>query len=207
MNFETNVFINCPFDSEYRSLLKPLLFTILYLDLEPLISETESSGYIRINEIRKLISHSKYSIHDISRSEPLTPGDLPRFNMSYEMGLDIGCQYFGSRKLKSKQCLILDKEKYRYQKTLSDISGQDIKDHNNDPQRLISKVREWFVKILGQHLPGATTIWNTYTEFIADLTVNLADEGFNEKEIDELPYSNFILIARLWIENYKVAFS
>jgi len=29
-DFDKNVFINCPFDQEYLSLLRPLLFTILY---------------------------------------------------------------------------------------------------------------------------------------------------------------------------------
>src|SRR6266404_2208861 len=29
--FSKNVFINCPFDSEYNSLLRPILFTIIYL--------------------------------------------------------------------------------------------------------------------------------------------------------------------------------
>ena len=28
--YESNVFINCPFDKEYYALLRPLLFTIIY---------------------------------------------------------------------------------------------------------------------------------------------------------------------------------
>ncbi len=31
-DFEKGVFINCPFDDEYRSLLRPLLFTIIYVE-------------------------------------------------------------------------------------------------------------------------------------------------------------------------------
>ena len=38
MAFEDNVFVNCPFDAADKSLLKPLLFTILHLGLEPRIS-------------------------------------------------------------------------------------------------------------------------------------------------------------------------
>jgi len=30
-SYEWNVFINCPFDKEYFPLLRPLLFTIIYL--------------------------------------------------------------------------------------------------------------------------------------------------------------------------------
>ncbi len=29
--FDQNVFVNCPFDDEYLPLLRPLLFTIIYL--------------------------------------------------------------------------------------------------------------------------------------------------------------------------------
>ncbi len=32
---EKNVFINCPFDPEYYPLLRPLLFTIVYLGFNP----------------------------------------------------------------------------------------------------------------------------------------------------------------------------
>ena len=38
MAFEDDVFVNCPFDADYKSLLKPLLFTILHLGLQPRIS-------------------------------------------------------------------------------------------------------------------------------------------------------------------------
>jgi hypothetical protein len=79
-----NVFINCPFDNKYFPLLKPLLFTIIYLDLVPKISETSDSGQIRLNKIKELMSESKYSIHDLSRMEPLKENDFPRFNMPFE---------------------------------------------------------------------------------------------------------------------------
>jgi len=203
MSFEQNVFINCPFDEDYRLLLKPLLFSILYIGLEPKISETTSSGNVRVEEIKKLIASSKYSIHDISRNEPLNPGDMPRFNMPFELGLDIGCQSFGTERLKKKKCLILDKERYRYLSFVSDIGGQDIKDHNNDPQRLIAKVREWFATVLNTHLASPTVIWENYTEFITDLNEQLTSEGFNTEEINDLPFSNFILLAKPWIENHN----
>ncbi len=47
-NFHKNVFINCPFDSECYSLLRPLLFTIAYLGFNPRIAiETSDSGETR----------------------------------------------------------------------------------------------------------------------------------------------------------------
>ena len=103
MPFEKNVFINCPFDADFVVLLRALLFTILYFDFEPKLSQTKSSSDIRINQIKKYIGESKYSIHDLSRSRPLQENDLPRFNMPYELGLDIGCAEWGKGKYKNKR--------------------------------------------------------------------------------------------------------
>lgn len=126
MPFETNIFINCPFDNDYKVLLRPLLFASLYFGLDPQICQTRSSATIRISQIKNHIKASKFSIHDLSRSKPMKKNELPRFNMPYELGLDIGCSEFGIKKFKEKKILILETDRYHYQKVLSDISGQDI---------------------------------------------------------------------------------
>lgn len=38
MGFESNVFINCPFDDEYKPLLRALLFSVIDLGFEPRIA-------------------------------------------------------------------------------------------------------------------------------------------------------------------------
>ena len=63
-------------------------------------------------------------IHDISRIERDTVNNLPRFNMPFELGLFLGARRFGTRPQRDKQCLVLEAERYRYQKYLSDIAGQ-----------------------------------------------------------------------------------
>jgi hypothetical protein len=68
MTFEKNVFVNCPFDEAYLSLLRPILFVILDLGLTPRIAlESLNSGKARIEKIIRLIEESKYAIHDLSR--------------------------------------------------------------------------------------------------------------------------------------------
>ncbi len=63
--YESNVFINCPFDKEYHALLRPLLFTIIYLGYNPRIaSERSDSAENRVDKICELIRDSNYSIHD-----------------------------------------------------------------------------------------------------------------------------------------------
>ena len=67
-DFSKNVFINCSFDSKYTKLLRPILFTIIYLGYNPRIaSERSDSGEARFTKICKLVSESKFSIHEISR--------------------------------------------------------------------------------------------------------------------------------------------
>jgi hypothetical protein len=174
MPFESNVFINCPFDNDYKLLLRPLLFTVLYLGYKPRLSQTQSSSDIRINQIKSFIRDSKFGIHDLSRCKPLKVGDLPRFNMPYELGLDIGCLEFGSRKLKTKKILILETERFHYQKVLSDIAGQDIENHNDDPRTLILKVRNWFTfQRARKSYPSPTEIWVAFNQFSADMNDEL----------------------------------
>ncbi|HTM67184.1 MAG TPA: hypothetical protein VL093_12730 [Flavipsychrobacter sp.] len=204
MPFETNVFINCPFDDDYTILIRPLLFTVVYLDFEPKISQTISSSNIRINQIKGFIRESRFSIHDLSRSRPLKKNELPRFNMPYELGLDIGCAEFGSKKFRQKKTLILETEKYHYQKVISDISGQDIESHSDDPATLIQKIRNWFSSVDdSRKYPSPSSIWIAYTQFYEDITKTLLSEGFTSPEIEKMTNSDFIKFAKDWIKRFK----
>jgi len=111
-DYEKNVFINCPFDDEYLSLLRPILFTIIYLGFIPRISlESFDSGKPRFNKICELIEQSKYSIHDLSRIKARKKGEYFRLNMPFELGLDIGCRIFQKEKYSDKKHLIPRKRK------------------------------------------------------------------------------------------------
>lgn len=51
MSFEGQVFINCPFDEDYKKLLRPLVFEIIYLGFVPKLSQTISSSAIRVDTL------------------------------------------------------------------------------------------------------------------------------------------------------------
>lgn len=203
MAFDSNVFINCPFDNEFRPLLKALVFELIYLGFTPKLSQTISSSSIRINEIKKLITDCKFSIHDLSRSKAMAAGELPRFNMPYELGLDIGAHEYGTAKLKRKRILILETERYQYQKVISDIAGQDIENHNNDPKTLVTKVRNWFsANFPNKTIVGQSEIWIAYNQFIDDLESNLSPK-YSKKEIADMPMGDIIKFARIWVKNFN----
>ncbi len=87
-NFDNSIFLNVPFDIEYRKLLRPMLFTCIYCGLEPHLSDLTDSGQIRVQGIIDLLKGCKYSIHDLSRIKSKKEGELARFNMPFELGLD-----------------------------------------------------------------------------------------------------------------------
>ncbi len=57
MSFEKNIFINCPFDNNYKPILKALVFGITYLGYIPKLSETIDSAETRIAGIQNLIGN------------------------------------------------------------------------------------------------------------------------------------------------------
>ena len=141
-DFDHNVFINCPFDTEYDSLLRPLLFTIAYLGFNPRIAkEVSDSAEIRIEKICNLVKKSKYSVHDLSRLKATKTGEFYRLNMPFELGIDYGARRFASGSLQGKRFLILEERPHDYKRALSDISGLDIKDHGNDPIKIVRAIR------------------------------------------------------------------
>jgi hypothetical protein len=202
MSFEKNVFINCPFDSQYVPLLRALVFTCLYLDFSPRLAQTKSSSNIRIDQIKKHIKMCKFGIHDLSRSKALSLGELPRFNMPFELGLDVGASEFGASKLKSKRILVLDTERYHYQKVLSDIAGQDISSHEDNPKVLVKRVRDWFSNNSNQKITPYSQIWIAYNQFTDDLSNTLLAH-FELEEIQEMSIGDFIKFAKDWITKFK----
>ena len=164
--FAKNVFINCPFDKDYEPLLHSAMFTVVFLGLTPqLASLSADSGSNRLDEIRKLISISKYSIHDLSLAKAEKKGDIFRMNMPFELGLDDGCRNFGNAKFKSKCFLVLEKERYIAKKALSDLAGCDFQNHDGDFQNVIRIVRNWLYNVAGTSDDGAKKIQNGYSDF------------------------------------------
>jgi len=198
--YDRSVFINCPFDNEFRPLAQALVFSILRLGLQPRIAtERSDSGEARVQKIRELIQASRFSIHDLSRMEPLGPQDLPRFNMPFELGLDLGCRYCGGYRYKTKSCLILEREQFRYQKVLSDIAGNDIRAHENDPECLVREVRNWFFVTLGGPLPAASRLWEDFNSFRLHLKNSLVRLAFSDRDVLALEMAEYIEFVKGWL--------
>lgn len=201
--FEKNVFINCPFDDEYyTSLLRPLLFIIIYLGFNPRIaSERSDSGELRINKICELIQISKFSIHDLSRIKATKRNEFYRLNMPFELGIEYGCRLFGSDHLRGKRCLILERAKYDYMRALSDLSGVDIKSHDNDPAKVVRAIHDWFVETVGlRNIDSPTQIWYRFNDFASDFYTQRESEGFSNEDLNMMPLPQYIDFMKEWVK-------
>lgn len=199
--FDFNVFINCPFDESYYPLLRPLLFTIIYLGFTPRIAlERSDSGENRIDKISDLLASSKYSIHDLSRLKARHAKEFYRMNMPFELGLDYGARRFGSAQMGSKRFLILERERYDFMKALSDLSGVDIKNHKNEPDEVVRAVRDWFVETVRvRGVDSPTSIWYKFTDFTSDFYDARTADGFEDKDLNMMPVPEYMGFMHDWI--------
>jgi len=195
--YGVNVFINCPFDSAYRPLFEAIVFAVHDAGFRPKCArERLDSSEVRLQKIVTMIRESRFSIHDLSRTELDSSSALPRFNMPLELGIDLGCKAF-SRRHKDKSFLIFDSEKYRFQSYISDISGQDIHQHSNDPGIAVARVRDWLRTESDRNgIPGGTAIYNRYVTFRHDLPVIC---GMLRLDIDDLSFVDFSYTIAFWL--------
>lgn len=200
MAFDDNVFVNCPFDRGYFPLLRPLLFTILYLGLKPRIAlETIDSGEARLEKIVRLIRESRYSVHDLSRLKAELAGEFYRLNMPFEMGIDFGCRTFGRGPLRSKRTLVLEADPHRYRTAVSDLSGCDIEAHEDTPLQVVVAVRKWLKNTCGRNAPGPAKIWGDFNDFMASNYDELKAEGFSDADIEGLAIPELIERIENWL--------
>lgn len=201
--FEKNVFVNCPFDDDYRQLLIAIIYTVKYFGYSPRLSlERADSGESRIEKILGLIEESKFGIHDLSRIISSGKNEHYRMNMPFELGIDYGCKKLKGGIWDSKKILILEKEKYRFQKAISDLSGSDIKNHDDEVIKVIGAVRDWFVTEELERGDSGNKVWSDFNEFQAYLYDEVVEKD-GHKSPDEVPIPEIIHHMSNWFSKEK----
>lgn len=193
--FDINVFINCPFDDPYNPLFLAIVFTVTVLGFRPRCSK-EVNNDERLDKIIGIICDCKYGIHDISRIERTRMPDgtlLPRFNMPFELGIDVGLKAWGKTnkhpKLMQKHLLILEAQDHRYQIYISDLKGRDVESHKNTVADVIGKVRHFLneAEKRDRPLPPSALVYKEYCKFRRRFT-------------DELSFKDYCFVAAKWAE-------
>lgn len=202
--FETSVFINCPFDKDYEPILQAILFSIVYVGFNPRIAtEDGNAAMLRLDKIRSLIEESKYSIHDLSRCQAKKRGEHFRLNMPFELGIDYGCrQYFGQQR-DQKKILILEEQSYRYLAAISDLAGCDIQSHSGRFDIAVRKVRNWLVNEANVAADGSSRIVASYFDFQEWHYERQLAAGFSEDDILDYPTGELLTAMKLWVTEGK----
>ena len=199
--YSQNVFINCPIDDQYNPLFQAIVFTIHRLGLRPRCSrEVYDSGGSRLEKIMDIMADCKYGIHDISRTQ--STGNLPRFNMPLELGIDLGFRRAGGSVYQSKRHLIMDTAKYRYMKFISDLNGRDPIAHRNQQKRVVINVRNWLTTEAGlNRQPSGKIVFREFRIFKARLPKICRVSGTHA---DDMPFSEYSWIVADFLKNLKV---
>jgi hypothetical protein len=195
-HYGRSVFINVPFDRPYRKLFDALIFSVHSCGfLSRCALEAGDSSQIRLEKLYGIIGECGYGIHDLSRTTLDSANRLPRFNMPLELGIFLGAKRYGDDGQRRKSCLILDRDRYRYQIYCSDIAGQDVRAHGNRVEDAIVAVRDWlrsesYAKI---RLPGGRSIVDRYVHFRRELPQMCYEEDLDIRRLGFLDYRMLVV--------------
>ncbi|MDP8982032.1 MAG: hypothetical protein M3O35_15730 [Acidobacteriota bacterium] len=169
-NYHRSVFINCPFDEEYAPLMRAIVFAVVDCGFVPRCAlESADASEIRIQKIYRVIGGCGLGVHDLSRTQLDTHTHLPRFNMPLELGIFLGAKFIGEGDQRQKACLVFDEKPYRYKMYLSDVAGQDIEWHGNNPRTVVCRLRDWLASVAPDRLPSGSIVWDHYETFQGEL--------------------------------------
>jgi len=196
--YQDSVFLNVPFDTTYARLFDALVFAVHDCGFVARSAlEIDDSGQARVQKILDIIEQSKYGIHDISRAGIDRQTGLARFNMPLELGFFLGAMRYGTNKHRQKRCLVLDRERYRYRNFCSDIAGQDIRAHANNPRDAIRAIRDWLsTHRAAVQMPGGKAMFDRYERFRAQLKVQAK---YLQLEVDELTFGDYTKLVVGWL--------
>lgn len=126
-----SVFLNIPFDASYERLFVALISSLVAIGRTPrCVLEVPERGDGRLDRIFRLIRSCSVSVHDLSRV-----GVPVRFNMPFELGIA-----FALRRIDGHEFVLLEAERHRLQRTLSDLNGIDPGIHNATCAGIVSCV-------------------------------------------------------------------
>jgi hypothetical protein len=168
--------------------------------------EEDDASELRLTKILRMIEECRLGIHDLSRTELAPRTRLPRFNMPFELGLFLAAKRFGRNEHDRKVCLVFEKQRHTCEIFISDIRGQDVAAHQNDPRTMVRRVRDWLATnsrsyFRQGHFPGGHAIWNDYQMFQRGFRNQCRRHKLKE---GELTFGDYVNLVYEWIESRGV---
>jgi hypothetical protein len=141
---ELSVFINCPFDAEYKPVFDAIVFATVCCGFLPRCAdETGNVAESRMRRITKAMLSSKYSVHDLSRCRGEGDANLARFNMPLELGMAMAQRFRGKSGETKHDWLLLVPQGHSYKKFVSDLAGYDVREHDGTPRSAVPPMMAW----------------------------------------------------------------
>lgn len=154
----------------------------------------DDAAETRIDKLYRIIAESRYSIHDLSRTELDPINHLPRFNMPLELGIFLGAKRFGDPRQAQKRCMIFDTAQYRFQMFISDLAGMDIKAHDGDPRAMVRHVRDFLFTVSRRKtIPPTAELLRSHDSFIAALPDMVIASGLEAAGLQFPDYERLVL--------------
>lgn len=130
-----SVFVNCPYDPEYKPLMDAILLSAVACGFVP--RTANDSGDVarhRMDRIVQTMTECAYSIHDLSRCTGGGDWNHARFNMPLELGMAMSMEH---------DWLVLFPAEHNYAVFVSDLAGYDLKPHDHSPPAVIRAIMSW----------------------------------------------------------------
>jgi hypothetical protein len=190
-----NVFINCPFDDEYRELFTATVFAVVGCGFNARCAlEADDGGQARMDKLYAIIRDCHYGIHDISRVELDSENSLPRFNMPLELGIFLGAKRYGNTEQQNKKLLVHDAEKWRYQKFISDLAGMDVKSHGKNAQKVIENIHSMLkTNTRRSNIPTKRRLIRSYLQFSLALPKLTHTDGLDHSDLLFAEMENLVI--------------
>lgn len=160
------VFINCPYDDDYRTPLDTLIFAVACCGFLPRSAVQIESSEERMKRIGEALRNSAFSIHDLSRYKGEPQRDfLSRFNMPFELGMAFEMfRAYASRESSLRhEWLALVPDDFPKDKVLSDLGGYDperYKGREDIVHLVVTRLNSWRKKLKrrGSDMPVSRVI-------------------------------------------------
>ena len=199
-----DVFINCPFDSEFEPGFRSLVFAVAACGFRPRCAkEMDDASETRIEKLYRIIEQCRFGIHDISRTELDGQNNLPRFNMPLELGLFLGAKRFGDETQRKKRAIVMDIEPYRFGKFISDLAGMDITPHGGNIRKMVECTRSWLMTVSrARGIPPTNQLLESHDGFMDGLPEIAQRAGLDGAR---LAYPDFERLVLEWVKADRLA--
>ena len=197
---ELSVFVNCPYDPDFRPVFDAVLFSCVCCGFIPRAAlETHTASIPRMTRIARALTDSKYSIHDLSLCRGEGSENLARFNMPLELGIAMAERIRMGEAEGTHDWLVLVPNGHCYRRFVSDLSGYDPTEHDGTVDSVVPAVMAWLAtREDAIQTPTPAAVLTALPHF------SVAISSLREAWRERVPWSDVLLAAFDVAEEYSL---